>query len=99
MPAPPHACVVPCSSRSTVPGPLSSPLLPPCSVGRPGAGRAPPGRKLAAVPAPRPLTAAARRTGPLAAALALVLAGAGCTSFDRTFGQQQAVVQFRPQTP
>jgi hypothetical protein len=35
----------------------------------------------------------------LAAALALVLAGAGCTTFDRTFGQQEAVVHFQPQTP
>jgi hypothetical protein len=31
---------------------------------------------------------------------ALLTAGAvGCGSFDATFGQQEAVVQFRPQTP
>ena len=61
------------------------------------------------MPAPRPLPAAPPRAGSqrlppaagavLAAALALVLAGAGCASFDRTFGQQEAVVQFQPQTP
>ncbi len=27
------------------------------------------------------------------------LAAAGCASFDKAFGQQEAVVQFRPQTP
>ena len=30
---------------------------------------------------------------------ALVPAVAGCATFDRTFGKQEAVVQFRPQTP
>src|SRR5262249_44615460 len=73
-----------------------------------GAAPPPPRRKLAAVPAPRPLPAAPPRTGShrrrpagaaLAAALALALAGGGCASFDRTFGQQEAVVQFRPRTP
>jgi hypothetical protein len=34
----------------------------------------------------------------LAAVLALALAGAGCASFDATFGQRDAVVQFQPQT-
>jgi hypothetical protein len=34
----------------------------------------------------------------LAAVLALALAGAGCASFDATFGQREAVVQFQPQT-
>ena len=28
-----------------------------------------------------------------------MLAVAGCSSFDKAFGQQEAVVQFRPQTP
>lgn len=27
------------------------------------------------------------------------LAAAGCASFDKAFGQQEAVVQFQPQTP
>jgi hypothetical protein len=35
----------------------------------------------------------------LAAALALALAVAGCSSFDAAFGKQEAVVQFQPQTP
>ena len=43
------------------------------------------------------LPPAARAT--LAAVLALALAGAGCSSFDATFGKQEAVVQFQPQTP
>ena len=30
---------------------------------------------------------------------ALVPAVAGCATFDRTFGKQEAVVQFQPQTP
>jgi hypothetical protein len=34
----------------------------------------------------------------LSAALALVLAGVGCASFNATFGQREAVVQFQPQT-
>lgn len=29
----------------------------------------------------------------------LTLAAAGCASFDKTFGQQEAVVQFQPGTP
>ena len=32
-------------------------------------------------------------------AVLAVLAAAGCSSFDKAFGQQEAVVQFRPQTP
>jgi hypothetical protein len=32
-------------------------------------------------------------------AVALALAAAGCSTFDATFGQREAVVQFRPQTP
>jgi len=70
-------------------------------------GRA--GRKLAAVPAscpppPGPPRAGQRRWLPaawaaLAAALALGLAVAGCSTFDAAFGKQEAVVQFRPQTP
>jgi hypothetical protein len=66
------------------------------------------GRKLAAVPAPPPLPAASPRAGShrlppaaeavLATVLALALASAGCSSFDATFGQREAVVQFRPQT-
>ena len=35
----------------------------------------------------------------LAAVLALALASAGCASFDATFGKQEAVVHFQPQTP
>ncbi len=34
-----------------------------------------------------------------ALAVALALAVTGCASFDATFGQREAVVQFRPQTP
>ena len=30
---------------------------------------------------------------------ALAPAAAGCAAFDRTFGKQEAVVQFHPQTP
>ena len=30
---------------------------------------------------------------------ALAPAVAGCSTFDRTFGKQEAVVQFQPQTP
>jgi hypothetical protein len=33
-----------------------------------------------------------------AALAALALTAAGCASFDRAFGQQEAVVQFQPQT-
>jgi hypothetical protein len=42
----------------------------------------------------------AHRLLPAAAAAlaALALATAGCASFDRAFGQQEAVVQFQPQT-
>jgi hypothetical protein len=42
----------------------------------------------------------ARRLLPAAAAAlaAVVLATAGCASFDRAFGQQDAVVQFQPHT-
>ena len=29
----------------------------------------------------------------------LAPAAAGCATFDRTFGKQEAIVQFRPQTP
>jgi hypothetical protein len=32
-------------------------------------------------------------------AVLAVLAAAGCSSFGKAFGQQEAVVQFRPQTP
>jgi hypothetical protein len=32
-------------------------------------------------------------------AVLMVLAAAGCSSFDKAFGQQEAVVQFQPQTP
>jgi len=74
----------------------------------PGAGRGRARRKLAAVPAPPPQPAApppagSRRVPPaaaaaLAAVLALALAVAGCASFDATFGQREAVVQFQPQT-
>ena len=34
-----------------------------------------------------------------AAATVLGLAAAGCASFDRAFGKQEAVVQFQPDTP
>jgi hypothetical protein len=34
-----------------------------------------------------------------AAAAVLCAAVAGCGAFDRTFGKQEAVVQFRPDTP
>jgi cell division protein FtsX len=47
---------------------------------------------LAAVHVLRPLAAA------VAVAAALTLA-AGCASFDRAFGKQEAVVQFQSQTP
>jgi hypothetical protein len=47
---------------------------------------------LAAVHALRPIAAV------VAAAAALTMA-AGCASFDRAFGKQEAVVQFQPQTP
>lgn len=30
---------------------------------------------------------------------ALAPAAAGCATFDRTFGKQEAIVQFQPQTP
>jgi hypothetical protein len=57
------------------------------------------------VPASRPRPAApppgrSRRLLPAAGAAlaALALAAGGCASFDRAFGQQEAVVQFRPQT-
>jgi hypothetical protein len=45
--------------------------------------------------------AARHRRAAAGAALAglTVLAAAGCASFDKAFGQQEAVVQFRPQTP
>jgi hypothetical protein len=33
------------------------------------------------------------------AALAVALASTGCAAFNATFGQREAVVQFRPQTP
>jgi hypothetical protein len=41
-----------------------------------------------------------RRRAAAGAALAVltVLAAAGCASFDKAFGQQEAVVQFQPQT-
>ncbi len=56
---------------------------------------------------PRPLPAAPPRAGSrrlraaagAALAAALALAAAGCSTFDATFGQREAVVQFRPQTP
>jgi hypothetical protein len=61
------------------------------------------------VPAPRPPPPGPPGAGPrrwqpaawaaLAAALALALAVGGCSSFDAAFGKQEAVVQFRPQTP
>lgn len=59
--------------------------------------------KLSDVPASRAPAARPRRRSRLApaaaAALAAVaLAAAGCASFDRAFGQQEAVVQFQPQT-
>lgn len=47
---------------------------------------------LAAVHVLRPIAAA------VAVAAALALA-AGCSSFDKAFGKQEAVVQFQPQTP
>ncbi len=57
-----------------------------------------------ASPPPAPLRAGRHCLPPaawavLAAVLALALAGAGCASFDATFGKQEAVVQFQPQTP
>ena len=62
--------------------------------------------KLAGMPASRPLPASPARGRPqrllpaaAAALAALMLAAAGCASFDRAFGQQEAVVQFQPQTP
>jgi hypothetical protein len=45
-------------------------------------------------PARRPRAAAAAALAVLAA-----LAATGCASFDKAFGQQEAVVQFKPQTP
>jgi hypothetical protein len=53
---------------------------------------------------PRPPRAGPRRWRPaawaaLAAAAALALPVAGCSTFDKTFGKQEAVVQFQPQTP
>ncbi|HEV3292586.1 MAG TPA: hypothetical protein VG123_26735 [Streptosporangiaceae bacterium] len=45
-------------------------------------------------PARRPRAAAAAAVAVLAA-----LAATGCASFDKAFGQQEAVVQFKPQTP
>jgi hypothetical protein len=40
-----------------------------------------------------------RATAGAVLAVLAVLAAAGCSSFDKAFGQQEAVVQFRPQTP
>jgi len=40
-----------------------------------------------------------RVTAGAALAAVLALAGTGCAAFDATFGQREAVVQFRPQTP
>ncbi len=52
------------------------------------------------MPASRPL----RRWRPALPAVGIMLAAlapavAGCATFDRTFGKQEAVVQFQPQTP
>jgi len=41
----------------------------------------------------------ASRLRPPVAVLLLLLGGTGCAGFNRTFGQQEAVVQFQPQTP
>ena len=40
-----------------------------------------------------------RAAGGAALAVLASLAAAGCASFDKAFGQQEAVVQFQPQTP
>ena len=53
------------------------------------------GPRLAAVHALHP----ARVLAVSATAAALCLAAAGCASFDRAFGKQEAVVQFQPDTP
>src|SRR2546423_730462 len=72
-----------------------------------GGGGVPRGRGAAVQPPPpqpaAPPPAGSRRVPPaaaaaLAAVLALALAVAGCASFDATFGQREAVVQFQPQT-
>jgi hypothetical protein len=66
---------------------------------RAGAGQGPARRKLAAVPASRPphrWRSALPVVGIMLAALAPAVAG--CATFDRTFGKQEAVVQFQPQT-
>ncbi len=52
------------------------------------------------MPASRP----PRRWRPALPAVGIMLAAlapavAGCATFDRTFGKQEAVVQFQPQTP
>ncbi len=54
-------------------------------------GPVPPSRGRGRTPA-RVLAAAATAT-------ALSLAAAGCASFNRAFGKQEAVVQFQPNTP
>ncbi len=55
----------------------------------------PPGgdRKLAGVPGPT-----RRRARAAAVICAVALAAGGCAKFDATFGQQEAVVQFKPGT-
>jgi hypothetical protein len=71
----------------------------------------PPPRAARGTPAPSPLIlgrrgrpklAAVRCLRPIACAVAAVLAltlAAGCSSFDKAFGNQQAVVQFQAETP
>lgn len=54
-------------------------------------------RKLSIVPGLR--DPAARRAAAVALAGVLALAAGGCASFDKAFGQQEAVVQFKPGTP
>jgi hypothetical protein len=42
---------------------------------------------------------ALRLIAPVAAAAAVLTLAAGCSSFDKAFGKQEAVVQFKAQTP
>jgi hypothetical protein len=49
--------------------------------------------------APVHLTHPARALAAAVAAAALCTAAAGCAGFDKAFGNQEAVVQFQPNTP
>ncbi len=61
-------------------------------------GGVPPSPMLAGVPA-LPARCAKRGLAAGMSAVLLTLGAVGCNSFDATFGQQEAVVQFRSQTP